>query len=615
MLPGPVFNVELLTSARRLRYYVVRVLYGTLLLLILYQNYQALDRWGRGNRGAYSSNELTGFAMETFSTFAVAQSIAVLALTPALVAGVIAVEKQRKTLHYLLASRLSSAEIVLGKLMARLLHVGVFVAIGLPVVSLLTLFGGIDPVLIGFLYAGTATTVFLLAALSIFVSTVSKRPRDAILVVYLLELVWLVVPPLVKYAIPDEWEVMKAVLPPPNEWVYATHPAAVIEAIFAPTTMVASGRVSTPNAALAWFCGLQGGVALLLVALAVWQVRRSFQAQEGGSRWGFVRALTRRRLRIFPRPALGDDPMLWKELHVARLGGLARFVAFAISLVALVGLCYGVTYFAQDAFDEVATYGYGSAGSVRGRENFNGFCRVVTAILYVLCLLGTAAAAAGAVTSEREGDQWISLVATDLTGGEIVRAKIAGAIWGVRRIALALVLVWAIATAAGALHPFGFLAASACMAVFLWFAAGLGTLVSLVSRTTTRSLVLTVGTLIVLNGGYLLCCLPTGADTQLVLSGVSPAIQVISLLGYVDVWELFGFETSNRWSTFSGPRGVETVGFCVLGFLFYACGALALTMIAIGTFDRMVDRPDRASQKGPPPPRPVKPVKTSPEIA
>ena len=60
---------------------------------------------------------------------ATVQGIAVLLLTPTLVAGVIADERQRKTLHYLLASRLSSGEIILGKLAARLLHVGVFLGL------------------------------------------------------------------------------------------------------------------------------------------------------------------------------------------------------------------------------------------------------------------------------------------------------------------------------------------------------------------------------------------------------------------------------------------------------------------------------------------------------
>ena len=56
------------------------------------------------------------FAEATFISVRRAQGIALLCLIPALVAGVIADEHQRKTLHYLLASRLSSAEIVLGKL-------------------------------------------------------------------------------------------------------------------------------------------------------------------------------------------------------------------------------------------------------------------------------------------------------------------------------------------------------------------------------------------------------------------------------------------------------------------------------------------------------------------
>ena len=34
MLPGPVFNVELTTTARRARYYVARFAYGMILLFV-----------------------------------------------------------------------------------------------------------------------------------------------------------------------------------------------------------------------------------------------------------------------------------------------------------------------------------------------------------------------------------------------------------------------------------------------------------------------------------------------------------------------------------------------------------------------------------------------------
>ena len=71
-----------------------------------------------------------------------------LILTPALVAGAIADEKRRKTLHYLLASQLTGPEIVLGKLLVRMLYVGVLLGVSFPVMSLLVLLGGIDPMLV-----------------------------------------------------------------------------------------------------------------------------------------------------------------------------------------------------------------------------------------------------------------------------------------------------------------------------------------------------------------------------------------------------------------------------------------------------------------------------------
>ena len=88
-------------------------------------------------------DDFSRFAFTTFIWFASVQLGTILLLVPALFGGVIADEKQRKTMHYLMASRLSSAEIVLDKLAARLLHVGAFILLGLPVMSLLTLFGGV----------------------------------------------------------------------------------------------------------------------------------------------------------------------------------------------------------------------------------------------------------------------------------------------------------------------------------------------------------------------------------------------------------------------------------------------------------------------------------------
>ena len=188
---GPVMRYELITSSRRRRYYFLRVMYG---LLLLYQLSALFRLWEFWHQTGGTIDEVQAFAEDAFIRFAGIQGLGLLILIPALVAGIISDEYQRKTLHYLLASRLSSAEIVLGKLAARLVHVVAFVALGLPIVSLLMLYGGLNPVNIFYVYAGTASLVIVTAGFSIFISILARRPRDAILATYGLGAIWLLIP-------------------------------------------------------------------------------------------------------------------------------------------------------------------------------------------------------------------------------------------------------------------------------------------------------------------------------------------------------------------------------------------------------------------------------------
>src|ERR1700722_11747721 len=192
---GPVVRYELITTARRGRFYIARVAYGLCLLFMLWTRFQEFN--ARHPQGG-TVEEVQTFAEATFISFAGAQGAALLCLIPAWVAGVIADDHQRKPLHYLLASRLSSAEIVLGKLGARLVHVGTFAALGLPVVCLLGLFGGLDPVKVFYVYFGTFTAVLSVAGFSILISVLARRPRDAILAAYGLEALWLFGPPAIE---------------------------------------------------------------------------------------------------------------------------------------------------------------------------------------------------------------------------------------------------------------------------------------------------------------------------------------------------------------------------------------------------------------------------------
>ncbi len=274
MLPGPVFKFELLTTSRRPRYYLVRALYGLILLVILWQNYQSSFWWRLRQGQKIGIQEMARFAESCFASLVAAQIVAILVLTPVLVAGVIADEKQRKTLHYLLASRLTSPEIVLGKLLARLLHIGIFLAIGFPVISLLTLFGGIDPLLILLAECGSLTIAFFLCGLCLMVSTHSRRVREAILGVFGLELLWLIIPWLLDVPLRFNWPIIHSYINPVNQWVLASNP-------FYPLAMP-TGGARWMNSLLdrsLWMMGLQLAFGSLFVLIAVWRLRPIFRAR------------------------------------------------------------------------------------------------------------------------------------------------------------------------------------------------------------------------------------------------------------------------------------------------------------------------------------------------
>ena len=144
MLPGPIFAVELLTSARRARYFLIRVLYALVLLFMLWITYEQWRQW----QNVSEINNIAAVANLTaqfFSVFAWVQMLAVVFLGPAMVAGAIATERERRTIEYLFASQLSNAEIVLGKLFARTIHIVYLVLVGVPVLALAMLMGGIAP--------------------------------------------------------------------------------------------------------------------------------------------------------------------------------------------------------------------------------------------------------------------------------------------------------------------------------------------------------------------------------------------------------------------------------------------------------------------------------------
>ena len=620
MLRGPVFARELLTTARRRRYYAIRSLYGLVLLAILAGNYGDV---GEGNLpadpGAIRLN-LGRFTEAMVRSLAVAQVAVVLVMTPALVAGAIADEKQRKTLHYLLTSHLTGGEIVLGKLAARLLLVGVLLAIGPPVIALLSLFGGVDPVFVAEAYAAAASTAFLVGALSILVSTLARSAREAVSLAYALEVAWLLLPAIYAEAPPGTWPEALDWLGRLNGWVYASSPVALTQAVA--YSIRGPGISQGFGMRVAGMAGLQlayGSLALLLATLAL----RRVHARQGGP--GRLTVWTTpRRLRLLARPACGDDPMGWKERHVALPGRLARLIAGPVAVAAGVVVGYLAIEEAGPAFAMVLREGYGPRPGFgeflatsplsevnHAQQRFHEFVAGATAALYGLWVVGLATASAGSVTTEREEDTWISLVATPLEGREILRAKMLGAPRRCRGLAILMLALWALGAAAGALHPIALLTAPAMLAILTWFFVALGTWASLRSRTTTRALALAMGGAFLFSGGFLIIPRPAILQTPATVASNTFSLLMRALPSYRDVeilthpGSLGGPDLEQgaiynpqaygrmRYSAFAGPGGRELLAVCAIAPALYLAAAAWLTRSSLRAYDRLVDRPRR----------------------
>src|SRR4051812_21421674 len=99
---GPITDAELTRLARQRRWYVLRVALGLGLLALLYEAHRE-TRWISVTGSGWTDDQRVRFVADAILRASlIGQTVAVFFLAPLLVAGAIAEEKQRKTLHYLL---------------------------------------------------------------------------------------------------------------------------------------------------------------------------------------------------------------------------------------------------------------------------------------------------------------------------------------------------------------------------------------------------------------------------------------------------------------------------------------------------------------------------------
>ena len=187
MFIGPVFTREAAVVPRRKRHFVTRGVYTLSLLLLTFTAWLVLT----GTQRILNIGDMARFGSALFQILAPLQLALMLFLAAIQSASNVAIEKDRETLILLLMSRLSNSELVLGKLFASLLNIGVMLVASLPIFMLIVLFGGTSFMQVGWSFAVTAAAVLAAGSLGATLAFWREKTFQALALVALAIVFWI----------------------------------------------------------------------------------------------------------------------------------------------------------------------------------------------------------------------------------------------------------------------------------------------------------------------------------------------------------------------------------------------------------------------------------------
>lgn len=484
-LVGPHFFYDLIRLGRRARTWDVRVLFTVGLLIglsLVYFLRFPIRSWESlfDAQQRVSLTESGNVAQAFVFTILFVQNLAVILLTPAYLCSVIAEERERGTLELLFTTHLRSHQIVLGKFFSRLLHLGLILVGGLPVLSLVQLWGGVDIPMLLVNYGAMVLNLVMVGAVSILTSVLAPRVVTAVMASYGLVL-----------------------------------PVGLCFGLLSLTTGEGFMGMSQPNYAVL----IVGGVAFhgpvtigcLIAAVMVLRNQRNSEkrlappvprrrrrveesrpvpailVEDASSQ----RQVSIRKTRTADLPPVHAYPLLWKEMNLGHLPFWKNpvfYVVLALALYPVLGMFLAMA---------VAMPHQGFAESVQGLGYVLRFFLVVYAGLFCI---GVGYRAAAAMVRERQQKTLDNLLTLPVERREIFAAKWVTSLLRNSGWVLGILLMGILGLITTTLHPVGVLLAMSTPLIHGLFFASFGLYLSMVSKTVLETYVKMALTLLALLG-------------------------------------------------------------------------------------------------------------------
>ncbi len=424
-LTGPIFEKELRVSSRRRRNYALRVLYIVLLGAFVTVVWLSVVRY-QGSV-AYMQSRMASAGKEIIATvvfyqFIITQILAIIMLSTA-----ISDEVYHRTLGLLMTTPITSIQVVMGKVLSKLLQLILLLAITLPILAIVRLFGGVSGSYLLSSFCITLTGAIFAGSVSLL-SSVNNRKAYAVIIRTAFILGTLYV------ALPVIYGSISGVFSPffggpmrsgGSSFPWTLKALIHLNPLFA--MWHATGTMLSPGVRILPFywpihCLAMLGLSALVLAWAVKIARKVALRQATGQIDTAVLDFSRRRRRQMARRSVAvsessikrvvGPPVVWKELRAPFIQGLDNrnsYIGLAMTVVALL-----ITYM------------------ISAREHIldESFAHSSYGLLFVMMgIIFSVIFSATRITAERESQTWLLLLATSLSDWDILRDKAISAFW------------------------------------------------------------------------------------------------------------------------------------------------------------------------------------------
>lgn len=182
---NPVYKKELKLSVRGRKLSNIIILYNGILAIFSLLAFYAIFGVDIGYGSVNYESLLTLYA-----SIAVMQIVLVALVVPALTAGSIAGERERQTLDILFTTKLTSGQIIRGKLASSISDLLLVVFSSIPIMAILFSIGGISVMDLAQLIILIVVTSVLAGSIAIFMSAWSKKTLNATIQTYVIILLF-----------------------------------------------------------------------------------------------------------------------------------------------------------------------------------------------------------------------------------------------------------------------------------------------------------------------------------------------------------------------------------------------------------------------------------------